>query len=235
LLKANGAVAGVLCAIYSDQEVSGRIERFCNPHSWCVLDAYRKQSVDLVVQVLRQKDLHFTMLSPNPAVADVFRFFRFKMMDSRVWVAPNVPLPALSSRSFLVSTEHAEIASLLADAPRRNFEAHRRIAWLEHVLVGDPEGYCHVIFKRRRWKRLPCADVLYISDPGGFRRHFRRLSSFLIRSRGLVWTRAETRLTGYRPSPAFGLKENQPKLFLSETLNDSVVQNIYSELVALDL
>ncbi len=235
MLLADGVIAGVLCAIYSDQEISGRLEKFCNPHSWCVLDAYRKQSVDLVVQLLKQKNLHFTMLSPNPSVAEVFRFFRFKSMDTRTWLAPNIPVPKRWSRSMLVTAEPDKIASHLSGAAKRNFEAHRRIPWLEHVLFGDHEGYCHVVFKVGRWRRLRCADVLYASSRRGFRRHFRQLTSFWLRSRGIVWTRAEARLAGFKPMLAVELKRYQPKFFLSERLTESEVQNLYTELVALDL
>jgi hypothetical protein len=235
LMRLDGEVVGALCAVYSDQEIDGRLEKFCNPHSWCVLDAYRGKSIDLVTRVLRQKGYHFTMLTPNPAVADVFRFFRFRMMDPSVWIAANLPAITSSGDGFAVTFDKEEIAKRLSGTALRTFENHRDLDWLDHVGFGDARGFCHLIYKRRRWKRLPCADLLYVSDPRLFQRQFPRVASHLLVTRRLVWTRAERRLTRFRPRASWETRSLQPKLLLSETLDDSEVQNIYSELVALDL
>ena len=81
-LKNGGDLVGVICAIYSDQIIDGKIEFLCNPHSWCVLKDYRKQSINLVLAVLQQKGYHFTMFTPNPDVATVFRYLKFKDLSN---------------------------------------------------------------------------------------------------------------------------------------------------------
>jgi len=37
VLEVDGRIAGFLGTIYGDREVNGRMERFCNLSSWCVL------------------------------------------------------------------------------------------------------------------------------------------------------------------------------------------------------
>jgi hypothetical protein len=46
-LLEDGRIVGVFCAIYSDQVIKGQVERFCNPHSWCVLESHRRHSIGL--------------------------------------------------------------------------------------------------------------------------------------------------------------------------------------------
>ena len=44
-LRDGDRLVGVFCAIYSDQVIDGKVERFCNPHSWCVLETHRRQGI----------------------------------------------------------------------------------------------------------------------------------------------------------------------------------------------
>ncbi len=57
-------VVGVLLALYSERLVAGRLERFCNMGSWCVLPEYRGESMSLLNAMLAQEGFHFTSLSP---------------------------------------------------------------------------------------------------------------------------------------------------------------------------
>ena len=44
LLREEGRVVGALTALYSERQVAGRTERFCNVATWCVLPSHRSQS-----------------------------------------------------------------------------------------------------------------------------------------------------------------------------------------------
>lgn len=232
MIEDDGKLVGVLCAYYSDQDIDGRRERFCNPHSWCVLEPHRKKSIDLVLRALRQDGYHFTMLSPNAEVAKVFRYLKFRELDNRFWTAPNIP--GLHFTKTSIWTKPEDIAVRLDGSSRRTFELHRHFAWLDHIAIGDSQGLVHVVYKRRRFKRLPCARILYASDPVTFERLFRRLSHHWLLVEGIAWTSAECRLLR-SPRGAFLGSSAQAKLILSDTLDDSRVQNLFSELVALDI
>lgn len=106
-------VVGVLCAIYSEQYVAGRLERFCNPHSWCVLSSYRSQSIELVLAMIRQKGYSFTMFSPNKEGIKIFSFLRFKPLDNRVSILLNMPSLNFSGRVTIV-TDKSKAKSLLS-------------------------------------------------------------------------------------------------------------------------
>ena len=129
-LRDSEQLVGVFCAIYSDQLIDGRIERFCNPHSWCVLESHRRHSIGLLLQLLRQKGYHFTMFTPNPKVAEVFRGLKFKRSGrAGCWVLSQ---PAelggqvLRGGRFAVSQARADRGyGCTGQAALAEYEAHR--------------------------------------------------------------------------------------------------------------
>lgn len=234
-LRAGPTLVGVFCAIYSDQIVADRIEKFCNPHSWCVLPEYRGHALNLLLALLKQPGYHFTMLTPNPKVAQIFRQLRFRDLAAGIAIFPNLPaLLALGARAVAVS-DPAQIAALVSGGVRRDFELHRHIPWLNFVAFGRHDDVALAVYKRATWKRLPCARLIHLSDPAAFHRHGSLLSSHLLMQRGLPISHLETRFIDAVPRMAIRSRRNQAKLFLSATLKDAQVRDLYTELVALDI
>lgn len=234
LLTPQGQLVGVLCAVYSDQLIDGKVERFCNPHSWCVLDEFRHASINLVLAVIRQRDYHFTMFTPNPKVAQVFMGLRFRLLDEQLLYLPNLPrLLPLSGGSF-VESRLDQVADRLAGAARAEFEAHRDIPWLRFVAFGRPGQACLAIYKRVRWKKMACAMITHLSDPQALARHGPLLQGHLL-AQGMPVSRIEGRFLVQPPRLAFRTRRGQPKLVSTRTLQDSQVRDVYSELMALDI
>lgn len=235
-VKANvgDTLVGVFCAIYSDQVIDGRLERFCNPHSWCMLDAYRGDSVGLPLNIIRQQGYHFTMLTPNPRVAEIFVRLGFRNMRDDVVVFPNLPIHGAARGHRFACTDPQQIANRLPDSLRRDFDLHRQIDWLSFIAFGDADDACLVAYKRSRWKRLPCARLLHVSDPRSFER-YRPLLERALLARGLIVSRVERRFLAADPPFSRHERRMQAKLVKSSTLADAQVSDLYSELVALDL
>ncbi len=234
LLTDDGRRVGVLCAVYSDQQIDGKLERFCNPHSWCVLDEYRHASISLVLAVLKQRDYHFTMFTPNPKVAQVFMGLRFRMLDDALFYFPNLPRPWPAGGGSFAEARLDRIAVHLQGAALAEFEAHRSLPWLHFVAFGQPGDACLAIYKRGRWKKMPCAMLAHLSDAAAAQRHGHLLRAHLLRH-GLPVSRIEARFLKAAPSLTYRTKRLQPKLVLTRTLADSKIRDIYSELMALDL
>lgn len=230
-----GRIVGVFLAIYSDQVVDGRPERFCNPHSWCVLDSHRRHSISLILQLVRQKGYHFTMFTPNPKVAEVFRGLKFKDLDARQWTWLNLPSPALLRPGGFAVSEPAGIEQRLTGEALRAYCAHKDIPWLRFCAFGTRDRASLAIFKEIRWKRTRCAWVLHVSDPGHFLRDGAILRWHLWRRHGLASTRLEGRWLPADPRDAFSTPRTQDKLFFSSTLADGQVLDVYSELMSLDV
>lgn len=234
-LRDGGALKGVFCAIYSDQSIDNRVERFCNPHSWCVLGDYRKHSLGLALALIKQPGYHFTMLTPNPNVAEIFLRLGFKPLGERVAVLPNSPSPTAAVGSNIAEFDRDVIASYLSGSVLRDFELHREIPWLKFLAFGKGSDICLIVYKTGRWKRLPCARIMYISDSAAFDRHVHLMKHCLLLRHGLLVSRVEARFLCRDPRIAYWDRRRQAKLFKSPTVRDSQISDLYSELASLDL
>lgn len=234
-LRDGDRLAGVLLATYSDQVIDGRVERFCNPHSWCVLDSHRRHGIGLVLQVVRQPGYHYTMFTPNPKVTEVFRGLKFKDLSGRLRLFPNLPTwRTLQPGSFAVAAPE-QISKHLQGTARAEYEAHRQIPWLRFAAFGDAGHACLAIYKPVVVKRLPVAWVMHLSDPALFVRLGGLLRQHLL-GRGFAGMRIEER---WLPPGGTGLslrmERGQPKLFTSKTLNEGQIRDAFSELMSLDV
>ena len=228
----NGRIVGGIGAIYAERTIHGRPERFCNITSWCVLEPYRSHSLRLAMAVVSQPGFHFTDLSPTPVVAGSLRFLKFKDMDGRATVMLNLPSWSPGVR---VLSDHDVIERTLAPDDAKVFRDHRHLSWLLHAVAGRPGTFCHVVYKRGVLKRLPCAVVLYASTPELFLRYRGALGCHFLARHGMVSTRIETRFLPRRPALSAQVVGYHNNMYRSDTLGESEISNLYSELATLDL
>ena len=228
-------LVGVFCAIYSDQVIDGRIERFCNPHSWCVLDSHRRHGIGLLLQLIKQPGFHFTMFTPNPTVTAVFRGLKFKDLDAGQRVALNVPSLTTLQRDAFAESHPENLANRLSGQALADYLAHRDIPWLRFAAFGQGAEGCLAIYKPTRWKRLPCAWIMHVSDADVFLRHQGLLRHHLLLQHGFASLRIESRWLPRAPWLSIAQTRLQPKLFLSKTLEQHQIRDAYSELMALDV
>lgn len=231
LLRDDSTLVGGIGAYYAERQLHGRSERFCNITSWCVLDSHRQQSMRLAMALLGQDGYHFTNFSPTPVVSSTLKFLKFKEIDPRVVVFANIPWPY---RSAEVLSRAAAIESALEGEALKIYRDHAKFPWLNHVVIGRPRQWCHVIYKRWTYKRLPAAQLLHVSDREIFGKHARCLSGHLL-ARGMLSTHVEARLVERVPRPFAFRSGFTAKLYRSQTLAQEDIDALYSESVALDL
>lgn len=231
----SGRVVGGIGAIYSEQMIRGQPEHFCNISSWCVLEDYRSQSMRLAMAVVLQKGYHFTDLTPTAVVADSLRFLKFKPLDSDRTAIFNLPWPSFGISSVQILTDPKEIETVLPNESARIFHDNRGFPWLKYAAVGRPGAFCAVIFRQGALKRLPSADIVWLSDSELFTRYYRPLGSYLLFHLGMATTFVESRFLTGAPLLSSQLTGYNHKMYRSDTLRDSDIANLYTELVCLDL
>jgi hypothetical protein len=234
LIRDQGSIVGGIGAIYAERLIRGRPERFCNITSWCVLEAFRAQSMRLAMAVVSQPGFHFTDLTPTEVVSKMLQFLKFKPMNERQVVWANFPWPVAGLRSVRMIIEHDAIERALSPADAKVFNDHRHLPWLRHVALGRPGAFCHAVWKPDRLKGVSGARVLAFSDAELFLRHRFVLAGHLLRH-GNLYTRVESRLLPRVPKPSKELTGFRSKVFRSDTLSEADISNLYSEIVALDL
>lgn len=226
-------VVGAFGALYSEQIIRGQKERFCNPNSWIVLKPYRHQSLNLFHALLEQKGFHFSTLTSNKSVTRICQFKQFKFMNNQMTVIPNLPWPvALKSK---VIDDHQQVISILTPDSALDYRRHQVFPWLGQVALGQSGSYCHVVFKRKKWKRMHAAVLLHISDPEIFLRHYPAFGRYLLWHDGVTTIHIPTRFLPHAPSGSFTIVDTQPRMFLSDRLTDRDFTFLYTEVVALDL
>lgn len=231
IMRDEGRIVGGIGAIYAQRRIRGRDERFCNITSWCVLDAYRKQSMRLAMAIVEQPGYHFTDFSPTEVVGGVLRFLKFKPIDERQTVILNLPRPFAGGR---VVTEPARIEAVLQGDALQAYRDNAGFPWLEHLAVGSGTSWCHVVYKRGSFKGLPAARLWHVGAPEVFSRHIGRLTSHLL-FKGIVSTHVDSRHLHCSVAPSRIRSGFNAKLFLSPSLQEPDIDYLYSETVAMDL
>ena len=235
LIRHQGRIVGGIGAIYAERSVRGRLERFCNITSWCVLDAFRAQSMRLAMAVAAQPGFHFTDLTPTEVVSKTLQFLKFKPMNERHAIWPNLPWPLVRLGGIRVLSDPAQIGRLLGPDDAKAYRDHRHLPWLRHLAVGVTDAWCYVVWKRTRLKGITGAVIIALSDAELFLRYRMALGSYLLVHHGLLYTRVESRLLPRLPALSIELLGYRSKVFRSDTLTAADMSNLYSELVALDL
>jgi hypothetical protein len=222
-------IVGAHLAFYSEREIDGRTERFCNLGAWCVLETHRFHGLRLLKTLLAQEGYHFTDLSPSGNVVKLNERLQFQSLDTAGALIPNVPRPTLQ-RTRLV-TDPAEIERILTGEALRLFRDHARAAAARHVVLLTGDEWCYVVYRRDRRKNLPLfASLLYVSHPARFGRMAPRLYRHLL-ARGIPATLVEDRLVARRPRLALELSAPRRKMFRSGHLAADQIDYFYSELV----
>jgi len=229
----DGNIVGGIGAIYSEQLIDGRDERLCNITSWCVLEKYRTQSMRLAMAVVSQPGYHFTDLTPTDVVAGSLKFLKFKAMDPTVLLLPHRPWTG--AQGMTATDDPSALDERLSGAALRSWRAHRDLPWLSHAMIGRDSDWCHVVYKTVLVKRMCCAKILGLSDPGLWLRGHGAFGRHLLMRRAMVGSWVEQRLLPQRPDGALTLEGYKSKMFRSDSLTEAQISNLYSELTALDL
>lgn len=227
LLRSAGRVVGVNVAFYSERELAGGSQQFCNLAAWCVSNDFRAHGVRLLRALLSQHGYTFTDLSPSGNVVAINERLRFQHLDTTTALVPHLPR---RTRGVRVVTCQDEIAGLLTPSERRIFLDHRHAGAAIHVVLVTGDRHCYVVARRDRRKRLPVfTSLLYVSDPSLMPVVGPRLYTHLLR-RGAIATLAETRVAGTAPPVSWRLPRSRPKMFKSADLAADHIDYLYSEL-----
>lgn len=229
MLRDGGAVVGTLLALYSDRELDGRTERFCNLGSWCVLPRYRSRSILLLTSMLAQEGYHFTVLSPDDGPQEILAWHGFRHLDTFAALIPNLPWPTRPGRTR-ISADPDVIAGSLTGTELALYRDHAHACAARHLVLLRGDESCYVMYREVRRRGVPVfATVLHVGDPVLFRRALRPLARHLLVRHGLAATLVEMRVVGQRPPLSFTLY-NWPKMYRSDSLRPEQIDDLYSEL-----
>ena len=230
MLRDGRRVVGALLAFYSERLVAGRVERFCNMGTWCVLPAYRSQSISLLTALRAQEGYHLTSLSPDETPRAINAWLKFRFLDTSAALVPNLPWPTLPGRTR-ISADPDVIERTLAGTELELYHDHAQALAAHHLVLIRGQDSCYVMYREFRYKDVPLfAVVLHVSHPDLFHRAVIPLTRHLLVRHRLVATLAELRIIEHQPRLSFKLNA-LPKMYRSASLEPGQIDYLYSELV----
>jgi len=230
LLADGDKIVGAYLAFYSTRSIDGAEEQFCNLGAWCVRDEYRQHSIRLLMAIFGQKGYTLTDLSPSGAVIPLNERLGFQHLDTQMALVPAIPVP-IRPRGIRVSADRAKIERALAGTELQLYSDHAHAAASCHLLLTRGHETCYVIYRRERRKRLPIfASILYVSNPDLFRSASLDVARYLLFRHGILAVLAELRTVIFRPRCSVMLSSSKKKMFKSDRLEASQIDDLYSEL-----
>jgi hypothetical protein len=170
LIEDSKAIVGFLGTMFTQRDIGGRSEEFCEIHSWYVQQEYRNQSLELLIRVLgEQRTKTIVNLTPTKTVYDLSRTLGFKDLESSIQLFYPVPV---CCRNVCISTEPWFIADMISGASLKVFLDHINVPCIHLVLSTNEEGFSpplYLMMKSMRRGRLQrFGRLLYVSDPARF-------------------------------------------------------------------
>jgi hypothetical protein len=237
-LYAGGKAVGFIGAVFSARPLLGRIEKFCNPSSWVVLEEYRYASALLLKPILALKDHTILSLTLSPAAYKVSFTLGLRPLESEQLVLPPIPRLAEAVRalcgSFTLSPN--EIRAELKGGERTIHEDMSSSPVARHVLLRRDGRQCYLIAKLSRKWGVPYADVQYLGDREFFWEHRILAQAALVRALGLagLTVAVDRRFLVERPPP-LALRMNMMRLYRPsrEDITPAMIDGLYSEYMGL--
>jgi predicted N-acetyltransferase YhbS len=234
----NGRIVGCILAVYSEREIKGRAEWFCNLGTWYVEPAFRAYGIALTLEFRKQhRPTTYTALTPNPVSQASFRRFGYKTLADEYHVfMPGRRAPGSRMFGARVIGDPDAIEPELDAVDRRILRDHRPFGLGHFLLQARGEvGYTYVVTRRQQTRRLGgrayLSEILYASNKQLAVRYFERLKlGIMLRDRSVA-VAAERRLLG--DDAPTGVAIPRPRFYRSETVDASEIDNLYSEIVLL--
>lgn len=226
-------IVGFLGLLFTKQPVNGPDERFCELHSWYVKEAYRKESLKLLLPALSMRKVTLLNYTPTHDVYEISKKFGFVDMETDLLLI--YPLPNLLNVRwrYRLETDSCAVQGWLTDKDKVIFHDHLALECRHLVIVDSKSGRsCYLIVKKmsRRWFE-PFGRILYVSDPELFANtidSWRIKLCSLMGVQCLVINAAE--LSSYKISLSRQIKREVPSLIKtkSELLVPERMKPIYS-------
>jgi hypothetical protein len=231
-----GELVGFMGTIFSEVVVEGKVHRVCNVTSLIAKEAHRTEAFALVLSLRNLKDYTLTNLSCNELAYPIFDRIGFETLETHASIFSPLRrgVPTRQVQRSRVSLDPANIKTVLEGPDLSFFEDH--LPYTKHLVTWDSSGYCYVVYTLGRRFRLRTARLHYVSDRERFASSLPMIQRSLLCRHGTVLAECDSRLVASLDIPSSYQKELPiPRLFLSPSLTKDQINNLYSELVLLDI
>lgn len=237
ILRDGDKTVGFLGMIFSRRLINGKIEKFCNLTSWFVCKDYRSRAIFMILPLHAMKDYTITDLTPSKKVYKIQNKLGFKDLETQARLLLPFGRRLFQPKFSPINLTHdlAAIEQKLEGQNLNIFNDHKHYPCLHFLLTGQ-DRYCYIIYTKLRRKRTQHVHLHYISDPDLFTLAYRDIRKSILSHAKARFLLIDSRLVKNRKLPlSISLPYRAPKQYISSTLKPEQIDNLYSELVMLNL
>jgi hypothetical protein len=237
VLSDRGKLAGFLGTIFSRVPVDGKPEPLCNISSWFVKPEYRSRGGELLVPLLRRRDVTITNLSSAARLEPGMRQLGFETLeDASVVVSPLGALPdAWKAGGLRLIRDPETLRRHLSAEEQRIFHDHAKYP-CRHLVVLRGNESCYLVYNVKQSDRYRYAYVHYLSNADFYARYAGHLCARLYLAERLARLACDSRLLRGRTVRRGKLVPlTVPRLYRPARVPREDIPNVYSELVMLSL
>lgn len=226
-------LVGFLGAVFSVRRSGGTMHPFCNLTSFAVKPGYREYSLFLVRPILRLRRYTITDLTPSEAVCRLLKQVGFRILDSRLQML--LPTP-IGPGSVVMTHDPAEILAGSEPEEQRIVADHVRFPRCGIVRARRDRATCLAVYTSVSGGRFSYAHVHFVSNPAFFARWSGRFRAEIAARTRTPWVIIEPRFLPSQWIPAWvTLPFPWPKVYRSPDRRPDQIDNLYSELILLNL
>jgi len=231
VLLDNGKVVGFVGSFFVQRPVNGRIERFANLTTWKVKEENRSESIFLLMQFLKQKDLTVTGRTAAKEIFAIQEKLGFRNLDSTMKIVPTFLGFSGRRQGFTLHSDKSDFERSLNDIDQQLYLDHQPYK-CRHMLVQNPSRYCYLVFSPVKKRHVRVAHIHYISNLDVFLECLPQIKADLLFKHGIPFIWIEDRfLRGRSVNHAIMYKSRFTHLYRSNQLAREDIDNLYTELV----
>lgn len=231
-------IVGFLGTVHADRRINGITERFCGLSSWIVKPEYRSESLMLILPVLRNQNVTIINHSPNDVATQVFTKLGFAQLNAKFVIVHPFPSNAkiFFKRKILIHTIKEEIRPHLTPEHQQILDDHRKYK-CGHFLARQQDGeYCYIVFSRINRRGLAFVHIHYISNRPFFIANLDEIKINLVKYCRAPLLLIEKRNVADIDVPCgFDFTMKNPRMYRSKSLTPDHIDNLYSELILLNI
>jgi hypothetical protein len=227
---------GFLGFIFITRRINGVQERFCNVHTWYVRPAYRGHSLSLLRPLLRMQDITVTDLTPAPDVSRILERFGFLRLESRFRMMFPLPEFGTQRQAPEITRDAERLEGILDVDDLKIFRDHQVFEKCKHLALISSDTYCYMVYTVTTDSRMGVCHIHYVSDTTIFSENGSSLVRDIMVYENIYIVIADSRLLGgAKVQFCMSLSFHCDRYYKSTRLEASQIDNLYSELVLLNL
>ena len=245
-LVAGAEWVGFRGCIQHQRVLRGELHRIVSTTSWVVRPEYRKQTTspgggrlsDLLLDAVddwhRRETMTSVAMSVRPELTDRFKARGYEVLETETAMWPTLGRPRWDG--WRVEHRPDRVRDRLNETQARLFDDHRSLPCLQLVVTRGKEKCYLVLCLRRSGRVSRLARIVHLSDAGVFESALGALGWFLLTRYRVRWLEWDMRwLRGRLPAGALRRRLASPRMFKSAVLEPAEIDNLYSEIVLLEL